>query len=65
MKQQHEKKNLSTKAHFTLEYMHKTAAKSANVVIRNQKQKMKVIHFDEGDNTAGIENDEDGEDDKD
>ena len=49
MKQQHEKKNLSTEAHFTLEYMHKTAAKSANVVIRNYKQKMKVTHFDGGD----------------
>ena len=52
MKQQHEKKNLSTEAHFTLEYMHKTAAKSANVVIRNYKQKMKVIHFHGGDDTV-------------
>ena len=52
MKQQHEKKNLSTEAHFTLEYMHHTAAKSANVVIRNYKQKMKVTHFDGGDDSV-------------
>ena len=33
-------------------HLNTSAAKSANVVIRNYKQKMKVIHFDGGDDTV-------------